>query len=199
MAKLINRCGALPIYGTPDHERHDALLPKCFFNWCAVAGFRMELVGTTGYGRSRLSVNRKGCLDPVRRLRAMPHIGIMQICDGSFDRWANSVGGQVALPKTKEEFAVAIKYLLENAQVCAFDVDETLKGLRRDLNNADQHLQVFNNEYADVFGYVEAHGMPSDAGLRRMVCKALTRRSGLVQARRAIVKNIKAVQCLPTA
>ena len=41
----------------------------------------------------------------------------MQICDGNFDRWANSVGAEITAPKSEDELDNALKALKRAARV----------------------------------------------------------------------------------
>lgn len=43
--------------------------------------------------------------------------GTFQICDGNFDRWANSVGAEVPIPRNEKEFDQALKSLREMSQI----------------------------------------------------------------------------------
>jgi hypothetical protein len=57
-----------------------------------------------------------GTRDGIRNFRVLSHLGIMQICDGYFDRWANSVGAEVPLPRTEAEFVAALDTLLRDSE-----------------------------------------------------------------------------------
>ncbi|AXQ69887.1 hypothetical protein HOU03_gp381 [Caulobacter phage CcrSC] len=57
-----------------------------------------------------------GCRDQKRFVRVLPHLDRMEICDGFMDRWANSHGAEVVMPKTMAEFDVAIETLLKESE-----------------------------------------------------------------------------------
>ncbi len=48
---------------------------------------------------------------PGRRFRVLPHLDRMDICDGAFDRWANSGGASVHLPLSPAEATAALATL----------------------------------------------------------------------------------------
>lgn len=82
--------------------------PKSLKHWFEQSGFRMTYI----YRKWRqypMGYSKK--LD--RHIRVLPHLNVMQICDGNFDRWANSVGGEIAMPTTHQEFKNALRILLE--------------------------------------------------------------------------------------
>lgn len=58
----------------------------------------------------------KDTCDQVRHFRVLPHLDRMDICDGYFDRWANSLGASVTMPKTEAEFSEALAYLIEHSK-----------------------------------------------------------------------------------
>ncbi|MFZ3482113.1 hypothetical protein [Sphingomonas sp. 3-13AW] len=64
-------------------------------------------------GSSRRTKLTAGTADGRRRFRVLPHIARMDICDGYFDRWANSLAASVPMPRTQAEFDAAIERLLE--------------------------------------------------------------------------------------
>jgi len=58
----------------------------------------------------------EGTRDRVRHFRVLPQSDLMQICDGYFDRWANSVGASVPVPQTEVEFKAALETLLRESE-----------------------------------------------------------------------------------
>lgn len=46
-----------------------------------------------------------------RQIRLSRNNDSFQICDGTFDRWANSVGAEVRFPLTQAEFDKALEHL----------------------------------------------------------------------------------------
>ncbi len=64
-------------------------------------------------GRSRKKHFTAGTRDGFRHFRVLPHLDRMDICDGDFDRWANSLAASVQMPKTEAEFNEALDTLLK--------------------------------------------------------------------------------------
>ncbi|NTF18020.1 hypothetical protein G6L37_06355 [Agrobacterium rubi] len=72
-------------------------------------GYHREITVTTydeGFLYGILEVDGK-----KRQIRMSGDGDFLQICDGSFDRWANSVGAQVSFPWTEGEFVKALDEL----------------------------------------------------------------------------------------
>lgn len=65
------------------------------------------------HGSSRKPRLVAGTTDRVRNFRVLPHLDRMDICDGYFDRWANSTAASVPMPRNQAEFDAAIDKLLE--------------------------------------------------------------------------------------
>lgn len=65
------------------------------------------------FGASRKPRFASGTTDGKRHFRVLPHLDRMDICDGCFDRWANSRAASVPMPRTQAEFDAAINRLLE--------------------------------------------------------------------------------------
>jgi hypothetical protein len=103
-------------------------LPKQMRHWCEQAGlhargwqkarnWRRENVI---YASGRRAILIAGCRDAERFVRILPHLDRMDICDGDFDRWANSMGASISpIPRTEAAFNEAIKTLLKKARVRA--------------------------------------------------------------------------------
>lgn len=68
------------------------------------------------FGRSSKPAFTAGTRDGVRYFRVLPHLDRMDICDGYFDRWANSLAASVPMPKTEAEFRVALVSLVKKAR-----------------------------------------------------------------------------------
>ena len=101
-------------------------LPKQWKHWLRVNGFKWSkrLRGRSynyWYPTKDGRKYRVTCLlDPVTLMplnsgNKAGGIRMFQICDGKFDRWANSVGAEVLLPTTHAEFKAAVAVLLENS------------------------------------------------------------------------------------
>lgn len=64
------------------------------------------------FGSSRSRKLAEGTRDGKRNFRVYPHLDQMYVCDGNFDRWANSTAATVPMPRTQAEFDAAIERLL---------------------------------------------------------------------------------------
>lgn len=114
-------------------------LPKQFGHWARRARFSFVRFGKhqfpdNFYGKSKLRAYRKKP-EETRRLRALTHKGWMQICDGNFDRWANSSGAKCRLPATQAEFDRCLAFLFKMS--------------------AQRWLQVSHDEVRENLGMVE--------------------------------------------
>ena len=106
-------------------ENSNARVPKSFRYWFRLARikqwreFGLHRREMTKYhhlvGYSRAPRFAAGTVDGRRHFRVLPHCDLMEICDGNFDRWANSVGAEVPMPKTEAEFHAAIETLLRES------------------------------------------------------------------------------------
>jgi hypothetical protein len=94
-------------------SKHDLL------DWAK--GYHREITVTDhddGYLYGMVEV--EGC---TRQIRMSADGDFLQICDGSFDRWANSVGAETRFPWTESDFNTALD------ELCAIP----LKKIRADL------------------------------------------------------------------
>ena len=96
-------------------------LPKSMRHWFERAGiYQWKQHGSHRswrrdrfiYGSSRSKRLIEGTRDGRRNFRVYPHLDLMYICDGYFDRWANSTAATVPMPRTQAEFDAAIERLL---------------------------------------------------------------------------------------
>ncbi|USN14748.1 hypothetical protein PAPPERLAPAPP_03790 [Brevundimonas phage vB_BpoS-Papperlapapp] len=74
------------------------------------------------YASSRRTAYIQDCADDRRFFRVLPHINRMDICDGYFDRWANSLGASVPMPTTEAEFMAAVQTLLKKSRKRALEI-----------------------------------------------------------------------------
>ena len=65
---------------------------------------------------SRCDRFTRDCCDARRHFRVLPHLNRMSICDGYFDRWANSTAATVPMPRTEAEFSAALETLLAKSR-----------------------------------------------------------------------------------
>jgi hypothetical protein len=78
------------------------------------------------HGTSRKARFAAGTMEGSREFRVLPHLDRMDICDGNFDRWANSTAASVPMPRTQAEFEAALVELVERsaARLCRVDTQE---------------------------------------------------------------------------
>lgn len=96
------------------------MAPKQMRHWMEANGFRLLRYKKRNWRECPIAITRKPrfceeTVEPHRLIRVLPHLGLMQICDGNFDRWANSVGAEIEMPKTKAQFETALGLLIEEA------------------------------------------------------------------------------------
>jgi hypothetical protein len=98
-----------------------ARFPKSIRHWVEQAGFRV----VTGrwwrrhgclMARSTRPDHIRGCRDRKRYIRITPHVNRIDICDGFFDRWANSTGAFAEMPTTKAQFDATLEMLLKKSR-----------------------------------------------------------------------------------
>lgn len=104
-------------------EDEDRPMPKSLRLWAQRAGFHMP----KGYHRSwrrdgtfiaksRKAAHVTGCREPRRFIRVLPHIDRIDICDGYFDRWANSTGASAPMPRNEQDFNATLARLLKESE-----------------------------------------------------------------------------------
>ncbi len=81
--------------------------PKQFKHWAERYGFRRRTMRKMKGDYNFHGPNGRH----LRLVRKITTDGAdyMQICDGDFDRWANSVGNEVSMPKNRTEFEKAME------------------------------------------------------------------------------------------
>jgi hypothetical protein len=165
MSNLQNNLSRPVCYGSREVVDEEARLPKTMVHWFREFGVTFDPAGGTGYAvRKELKI---GCGSPVRRFRALPHLGLLQICDGFFDRWANSVGAETALPKSRSEFVVAMGILLESAKLYKVDAEEQIASLEEQLSSVETEIDEVRSENRDLEAHVRYFGL-SDRLIRRL-------------------------------
>lgn len=114
-------------------EDDSRVMPKSMRHWMEKAGIRLDhhrgwhrRWRTDGcfIGESRKPRFVMRTAEKRRVFRVLPHVELMQICDGYFDRWANSVGASVRMPRTQTEFDQAIERLIELSEPNLHGVQE---------------------------------------------------------------------------
>lgn len=110
------------------------------------------------YMRSKRKEFINGTNDRYRYFRILGHINYFQICDGSFDRWANSVGYTLPIPTTREEFDKALDELVAKAKVHVFDEEAVSDDCERRVRWANEHLQFFEERWGWLLAWANKHG-----------------------------------------
>lgn len=136
-----------PIYGTPDSPNERAAFPKSFEHWCNAEGIHFKTEYGVGYSKNKRFMD--GVEGRYREFRALPRIGVMQICDGYFDRWANSVGAEVPMPRTKSEFVAAVRRLVETAKMHEVPAAVIVERLEQDIAELDADIGLLSAERLD--------------------------------------------------
>jgi len=95
--------------------------PKQMRHWIEVNGFRLRRWKKRSWRDYPMAITRKsrfcqGTREQHRMIRVIPELNRMDICDGDFDRWANSMGASVPMPKTKAEFEAALVQLIDESR-----------------------------------------------------------------------------------
>jgi hypothetical protein len=159
MSKLQNNRNIPVVYGSREVPNEDARLPKSMTHWFREFGITFDRHAGTGYGvRKSLKI---GCGEPVRHFRALPHLGLLQVCDGYFDRWANSVGAETALPKSRAEFVAAIEWLLAEAVLAKIDPAVETENLTKRIERVEADIAEERLENSDLEYHVRVYGFTS--------------------------------------
>lgn len=138
-------------------EVDEPRLPKQIEHWFELFGVKFDARYGTGY--STRKTNLVGCAKPYRHFRVLRHLGIMQICDGYFDRWANSVGAEVTIPKTEAEFRQAMATLLATAKLEKVEREVLISDAAQRISWADRDIQNAEEWYGDIAKWVRHHGI----------------------------------------
>lgn len=159
MSALQNNRRLPIVYGSLEHPVEDARLPKTMPHWFREFGITFD--AGTGHGYARRRELKIGCGEPLRRFRALPNLGLLQICDGYFDRWANSVGAEVPLPKSRIEFVAAMQILLAEAKLAKIDPAEEIDRLSGNIAEIEKDIAKLHAENADLAYNVRFFGRTS--------------------------------------
>lgn len=149
--RLVNIKKVAPLYGSCDSEIENPTLPKTMTHWFSEFGIYFDPESGVGWTHKRSFTAQ--CLNFTRKFRVLPHIGVMQICDGNFDRWANSVGAEVPLPKTRAEFCAAIEILNSSAVLNEFPVESEISSLKEQIDRVNEKIK---NHFLDESWFYSA-------------------------------------------
>lgn len=188
MSNLQNNLRIQVRYGSRDAVDEDARLPKTMAHWFREYGVAFDPHSGTGYGVRRTL--KTGCGSPVRYFRALPHLGLLQICDGYFDRWANSVGAETSLPKSRAEFVAAMEFLLASAELAKIDPEVKIGSLEEDLSTVEREIAEFQDENSDLEAHILYFGR-SERWIKKLWKSYQWRLSSLRSKRQYIAGNLK--------
>jgi uncharacterized protein (UPF0335 family) len=126
-------------------------------HWFAQAGIYFDAKSMTGY--SYRKEHLIGCAKHIRHFRALPHLGLLQVCDGYLDRWANSVGAEVSLPKSLSEFRAILPVLLASAELFRkLTAEEMIQAEAERIERCDRELAFLEQRYGYVVDWVRRNG-----------------------------------------
>jgi hypothetical protein len=144
------------IYGTRDEPREDATFPKQLKHWFAEFGIHFDQRYGVGYGYRRALT--EGCAGRMRHFRALARCGLLQICNGDMDRWANSVGAEMEMPRTQAEFRLAMSKLLSSAELCKTPIFTLIESAAEAVARQDSKLQFLEERYGHIVDWVRCYG-----------------------------------------
>lgn len=141
-------------------EEKEVKLPRNIRHWAKSRGLVIVEDHFPGgfYMRSKKKEFIKGTNESQRYFRILGHINYFQICDGSFDRWANSVGYTLPIPMTRKEFDKALDELVTKADVHPFSEDIVNADCERRVRWANEHLQFFEERWGWLLAWANKHG-----------------------------------------
>lgn len=188
MSNLQNNLRIQVRYGSRDAVDEEARLPKTMVHWFREYGVAFDPHSGTGYGVRRTL--KTGCGSPVRYFRALPHLGLLQICDGYFDRWANSVGAETLLPKSRAEFVAAMEFLLASAELAKIDPETEIVSLEEDLSSVEREIAELQVENLDLAAHVQYFGR-SERWIKKLWSRYQWQLSSLRSNRQHIANHLK--------
>lgn len=100
----------------------------------------------------------KGIVDDRRHFRILGHVNYFQICDGDFDRWANSVGTTLPIPMTRVEFDAAIDELVANAEVPELTVERINGEASRVIKRAEDGIANLEERFGYIVEWANRNG-----------------------------------------
>jgi hypothetical protein len=127
-------------------------IPKQMKYWLDFAGWKIHKKSSGNdyiYATSKKPQYVQNTAENIRRLRVLGHTGLIEICDGYFDRWANSVGMSLPIPKNEDEFIETMKRLMSEAEIHS-GLSEDDDGVNRFGRYEKQINNFFPNHATDV-------------------------------------------------
>lgn len=144
------------IYGTRDNPIENCSLPKQIEHWFREYGVKFDARHGTGYSNRKDML--EGCAETYRCFRALARVGLLQICDGYFDKWGNSVGAEVELPKTRDEFRLAMRTLLETSKKDQVSTDALVEQAGMHISWIDRDIMHTEERYGPLAKWVKQYG-----------------------------------------
>lgn len=133
-------------------------LPKNIRYWAQQRGFVIEYCDESCvYMRTSCREYTKGALSSVRQFRILARLNEFQICDGNHDRWANSLGAIVPVPRTREEFDDALKRL-RNAPLDKLSEEKIEAIYSRDLDQFSSRIDSLEDRYGELYRFAKRYG-----------------------------------------
>lgn len=140
-------------------EQKEVKLPRNICHWARSRGLVVSYVegGTIGL-RSERKEFTSGIVDRSRHFRILGHINYFQICDGDFDRWANSVGRTLPIPMTRAEFDAALDELVATAELRELSEDRVNEDADRQIRWALDGAAALERRYGGVVAWAKTYG-----------------------------------------
>ena len=142
-------------------ERKEVKLPRNIRHWAKARGLIVDgdyFKDGGLYMHSRRKEFTRGILDGSRHFRILGHVNFFQICDGDFDRWANSVGRTLPVPMTRAEFDAALDELVETAEHRELSEQRINEDADRRVRWALNAIEALEERYGDVVAWANVYG-----------------------------------------
>lgn len=160
-------------------------LPRNIRHWATSRGLVINgdyfKDGSLYMHSERLEFTR-GILDSRRHFRILGHLNYFQICDGDFDRWANSVGKILPIPMKRDDFDATLDKLVATAETRELTEERINEDADRHIRWALNEIERLHDRFGDVVAWANANGRHGK-WVRGWVHRY---QSGLVEQRRRI-------------
>ena len=140
-------------------ECKEVKLPRNIRHWARSRGLVVSYAeGDSIYLRSERKEFTNGIVDRSRHFRILGHINYFQICDGDFDRWANSVGRTLPVPMTRAEFDATLDELVATAELRDLSEDRINEDADRQISWALNAIEALEDRYGGVVAWANTYG-----------------------------------------
>lgn len=147
-----------------------AKLPKQFKHWCEKAGIYIDYWSNDS-AHAHMSTRRaqylKGCLHHERYFRVLGLPGLIEVCDGNMDRWANSVSLQMPIPMTEKEFGETIALLTTPRALDMESIEREREYRNENIRRATDELIELEKENEGIISWVRKWGQPRSKYFQR--------------------------------